>query len=34
MKRPSMWTRSAFSATAGTVSQETMRKYIAAQTGR
>jgi putative transposase len=34
MRLPSMWTRSAFSSTAGTVSQETIRTYIAAQTGR
>jgi putative transposase len=34
LKLPSMWTRSAFSSTAGNVSQETIRRYIAAQTGR
>jgi putative transposase len=34
MKLPSMWTRSYFASTAGNVSQETIRKYIAAQTGR
>ena len=34
MKLPSMWTRSAFSSTAGNVSQETIRRYIGAQTGR
>jgi putative transposase len=34
MKLPSMWTRSAFSSTAANVSQETIRRYIAAQTGR
>jgi putative transposase len=34
MKLPSMWTRSACSSTAGNVSQETIRRYIAAQTGR
>ena len=31
---PSMWTRSSFASTAGNVSQETIRKYIAAQTRR
>ena len=31
---PSMWTRSYFASTAGNVSQETIRKYIAAQTRR
>ena len=34
LKLPSMWTRSYFAATAGTVSQETIQRYIAAQTGR
>ena len=34
LKLPSMWTRSYFAATAGTVSQETMQRYIAAQKGR
>ena len=33
-KLPSMWTRSYFSATAGTVSQETIQRYLDAQTGR
>ncbi len=32
-KLPSMWTRSYFASTAGTVSQETIHQYIAAQTG-
>jgi putative transposase len=31
---PSMWTRSYFASTAGTVSQETIQRYIAAQTRR
>src|SRR5258708_36021829 len=31
---PSMWTRSSFASTAGNVSQETIRKSIAAQTRR
>ena len=31
---PSMWTRSYFASTAGNVSQETIQRYIAAQTGR
>ncbi len=30
---PSMWTRSYFAATAGNVSSETIRRYIAAQKG-
>lgn len=30
---PSMWTRSYFAATAGNVSQETIKKYIEAQKG-
>jgi REP element-mobilizing transposase RayT len=29
-----MWTRSYFAATAGTVSQETIQRYIDAQTGK
>lgn len=33
LKLPSMWTRSYFSATAGNVSSETIRKYIEAQKG-
>jgi putative transposase len=32
-KLPSLWTRSYFAATAGTVSQEIIQKYIAAQKG-
>jgi putative transposase len=32
-KLPSMWTRSYFASTAGTVSQETIQRYIAAQAG-
>lgn len=31
---PSMWTRSSFASTAGDVSQETIRRSIAAQTRR
>lgn len=31
---PSMWTRSYFSSTAGTVSQATIQRYIGAQKGR
>lgn len=34
LKLPSMWTRSYFSSTAGTVSQQTIQRYIDAQTGR
>jgi putative transposase len=34
LKLPSMWTRSYFAATAGHVSQETIQRYIAAQTGQ
>jgi putative transposase len=34
LKLPSMWTRSYFASTAGNVSQETIRKYLAAQTRR
>src|SRR5579859_725192 len=34
LKLPSMWTRAYFAATAGHVSQETIQRYIAAQTGR
>jgi putative transposase len=34
LKLPSTWTRSYFASTAGTVSQETIQRYIAAQTGR
>jgi putative transposase len=30
---PSLWTRSYFAATAGNVSEETIRRYIAAQRG-
>ena len=30
---PSLWTRSYFASTAGTVSQETIRRYIQAQKG-
>jgi putative transposase len=33
-KLPSMWTRSYFAATAGTVSQETIQRYLDAQTGK
>jgi len=33
-KLPSMWTRSYFAATAGTVSQETIQRYIDAQRGK
>ena len=33
-KLPSMWTRSYFASTAGNVSQETIQRYIAAQTGK
>lgn len=33
LKLPSMWTRSYFSATAGNVSSETVKKYIEAQKG-
>ncbi len=34
LKLPSTWTRSYFASTAGNVSQETLQRYIAAQTGR
>jgi putative transposase len=34
LKLPSMWTRSFFASTAGNVSQQTIQRYIAAQTGR
>ncbi len=34
LKLPSMWTRAFFASTAGHVSQETIQRYIAAQTGR
>lgn len=34
LKLPSMWTRSYFASTAGNVSQETIQRYIDAQTGR
>ena len=34
LKVPSTWTRSYFASTAGTVSQETIHRYIDAQTGR
>jgi putative transposase len=33
-KLPSMWTRSYFASTAGKVSQETIQRYIDAQTGK
>jgi len=33
-KLPSMWTRSYFAATAGNVSQDTIQRYIDAQTGK
>lgn len=33
LKLPSMWTRSYFTATAGNVSSETIKKYIEAQKG-
>jgi putative transposase len=32
-KMPSLWTRSYFAASAGNVSQETIRRYIEAQKG-
>lgn len=34
LRLPSMWTRSYFASTAGTVSQQTIQRYIDAQTGR
>jgi putative transposase len=34
LKLPSMWTRSYFASTAGNVSQQTIQRYIDAQTGR
>lgn len=34
MKLPSMWTRSYFASTAGTISAATIQHYIAAQAGR
>jgi putative transposase len=34
LKLPSMWTRSYFASTAGNVSQDTIQRYIDAQTGR
>jgi REP-associated tyrosine transposase len=34
LKLPSLWTRSYFASTAGNVSQQTIQRYIAAQTGR
>ena len=34
LKLPSTWTRSDFASTAGTVSQQTMQRYIDAQTRR
>jgi len=34
LKLPSMWTRSSCASTADTVSQQTIQRYIAAQTGR
>lgn len=33
LKLPSMWTRSYFAASVGNVSADTIKKYIAAQTG-
>ncbi len=33
LKLPSMWTRSYFASTAGTISQETIQTYIDAQKG-
>jgi putative transposase len=33
LKLPSLWTRSYFASTAGTISQETIQKYIDAQKG-
>ena len=34
LKLPSMWTRAYFASTAGNVSQQTIQRYIDAQTGR
>jgi REP-associated tyrosine transposase len=34
LKLPSTWTRSSFASTAGNVSQDTIQRYIAAQTRR
>jgi putative transposase len=34
LKLPSLWTRSYFAATAGNVSQETIKRYIEAQKGQ
>lgn len=34
LKLPSTWTRSYFASTAGTVSQETIQRYLAAQARR
>jgi putative transposase len=34
LKLPSMWTRSYFASTADTVSQETIQRYMDAQTGK
>jgi REP-associated tyrosine transposase len=34
LKLPSMWTRSYFASTAGNVGQQTIQRYIDAQTGR
>ncbi len=34
LKLPSTWTRSYFASTAGNVSQETIQRYLDAQTGR
>ena len=34
LKLPSRWTSSFFASTAGNVSQQTIQRYIAAQTGR
>ena len=34
LRLPSMWTRSFFASTAGNVSQQTIQRYIDAQTGR
>jgi putative transposase len=34
LRLPSMWTRSYFASTAENVSQDTIQRYLAAQTGR
>ncbi len=34
LKLPSLWTRAYFASTAGSVSQETIRRYIEAQKGK